>query len=289
VLRGSARIPGASPQDARATTAAGGIAVFQFPVGSVPGTYRLDVITGGGYALAGAAPIEVVVSPPEPSRLEAREAERTPVTPSRPAISASAATEFISGVGQHAVAGARLAEPLVLRVRNSAGAPLSGKVVTLRAVNASVVSDSVVTDSGGLARIDVIVGKQAGPALVTATVDSVEKRATLVVEPTGPVGVVLERDGSRVDGGTIRVPAGRPFRITLSPRDAYGNAVSTADVARLIQQLRGGFNVRSRLLKLTDVVADGPSAQVTFLPLGVGEVNLSIAGATLSVQVVEAR
>jgi hypothetical protein len=75
----------------------------------------------------------------------------------------------------------------------------------------------------------------------------------------------------------------------MSPQDAYGNAVSTADLARLIQQLRGGFNSRSRLLRLTDVTADGAGALVTFMPLGVGEMNLSIAGATVAVQVVEAR
>jgi hypothetical protein len=54
-------------------------------------------------------------------------------------------------------------------------------VVTVRAVNASVPSDGIVTDSAGLARIEVTVGKQAGPALVTATVDSVEKQAEMVV------------------------------------------------------------------------------------------------------------
>jgi hypothetical protein len=276
VLRGSARIPGGPHEDARATTAAGGIAVFQFPVGGVPGTYQLDVITGGGHPLPGAV-VEVVVSPPP-----------LPM-PVLPSTAAPSTTAFVSGVGQHVMAGARLEEPLVLRVRSRAGAPLAGRVVTVRAVNASVASDSVVTDSAGLARIEVIVGKQAGPALVTATVDSVEKQATLVVEASGPVSVVIERDGSRVDGGTISVPEGRPFRVRMSPQDAYGNPVSTADLTRLIQQLRGSFNVRSRLLRLTDVTADGASALVTFMPLGVGEVNLSIAGATVSVQVVAAR
>ncbi|HEX4627861.1 MAG TPA: hypothetical protein VH137_03645, partial [Gemmatimonadales bacterium] len=61
VLRGSARIPGGPHEDARAATAVGGIAVFQFPVGGVPGAYRVNVITGAGYALPGAAPVDVVV------------------------------------------------------------------------------------------------------------------------------------------------------------------------------------------------------------------------------------
>jgi hypothetical protein len=259
--------------------------VFQFPVGGVPGAYRLNVITGAGYALPGAAPVEVVVSPPLPT-LAGAEVRPPPVESGegkRPTI------DFVSGISQRAMAGVRLAEPLVVRVRSGAGAALAGRVVTVRAVNASVPSDGIVTDSAGLARIEVTVGKQAGPALVTATVDSVEKQAEMVVEAAGPVGVVIERDGTRVDGGRIRVPAGRPFRVRMSPQDAYGNAVSTADLARLIQQLRGGFNSRSRLLRLTDVTADGAGALVTFMPLGVGEMNLSIAGATVAVQVVEAR
>ncbi|HKW40224.1 MAG TPA: hypothetical protein VJN39_03145 [Gemmatimonadales bacterium] len=292
VLRGSGRIPGAPAQDARAMTAAGGIAVFQFSVGGVPGTYRLAVMTGAGYSLPGATPIDVVVTPEPPSaRAEPGDAEPALVeaTRARPPVAAAAMTDFVSGSGQHAVAGARLMDPLVFRVRTSAGAPLAGRIITVRAVNASILSDSVVTDSTGLARIEVAVGKQAGPALVTASVDSVEKQAAVVVDAAGPVGVTIERDGSRVDGGTIRVPAGSPFRIRVSPLDPYGNPVSSADVARLIQQLRSGFNVRSRLLKLTNVTPDGASALVTFMPLGVGEVNLSIAGATVSVHVVEAR
>ncbi|HVH66572.1 MAG TPA: hypothetical protein VM716_01755 [Gemmatimonadales bacterium] len=288
VLRGSAQIPGGPAQDARATTAPGGVAVFQFPVGGVPGTYRLDVITGGGHALPGAAPVEIVVSAAKPAPAQVQPSPGEPIG-ALPSVAAPATTEFLSGVGRHAVAGARLGEPLILRVRNSTGAPLAGRVITVRAVNAGVTSDSVVTDSGGLARIEVTAGKQAGPALVTARVDSVEKQASLVVDPAGPVGVVIEREGSRVDGGTITVPEGQPFRVRVSPRDAYGNAVSTADLAPLIQQLRGSFNIRSRLLKLTDVTADGASALVTFTPLGAGEVNLSIAGATVSVQIVATR
>ena len=46
--------------------------------------------------------------------------------------------------------------------------------VTFRAVNAEVGTDSVATDSGGLARVEVTLGKQAGPALVSATVDSLQ-------------------------------------------------------------------------------------------------------------------
>jgi hypothetical protein len=278
VLRGSARIPGGPTEDARATTATGGVAVFQFPVGRMPGIYRLDVVTGAGFALPGVPPLDVQVTAATPAAVGVQ-----------PDIAASATTDFVSGAGQQAMAGTRLAEPLIFRVRSSGGAPLKGKLVTLRTVNAELSSDSLVTDSLGRVRIEVTLGKQAGPALVTASVDSVQKLAPLVVLAAGPVGVVIERDGARVDGGSIKVPAGSPFRIRVSPQDAYGNPVSTADLAGLIQQLRSRFNLRSRLLKLTAVDPDGGSVLVTFTPVAVGEVNLSIAGATVSVQVVAAR
>ncbi len=47
----------------------------------------------------------------------------------------------------------------------------------------------------------------------------------------------MERESEWVPGRVTR------FRV---PSDALDNRVSTADLARLIQQLRAGFNVRSR-------------------------------------------
>ncbi len=204
-------------------------------------------------------------------------------------VVASAATGFVLGVGQHGIARTRLSEPLVFQARSSAGTPLTGKWVTFRAVNAEVAPDSAVTDSAGQARVEVMLGKQAGPALVTASVDSIQKQATLAVEPGAAVSVVIEHDGTRVDAGTMAVAAGSPFRLRVSAQDAYGNAVASADLAHLIQQMRNRFNGQSQLLKMTAVESDGAAALVTLRPTGVGQADLSIAGATVSVQVVPAR
>jgi hypothetical protein len=366
VLRGSARIPGGPAQDARANTAAEGVALFQFPVGRVPGTYHVDVITGSGFAFAGTPPLEIVVAaaPPasaeaQPGRVEVRAGERGPVSVAvvvhdsggnpvvgeavttqpegpdmgvsseshstdslgravftlersavhrggrvtfrvrgralaavelvRADVAAAATTGFVAGTGQQGIARTRLSEPLVLQVRSAAGAPIPGKVVTFRAVNAEVAPDSAVSDSAGLARAEATLGKQAGPALVTATVDSIQKQAVLRVEPAAPAGVVIERDGMRVDGGTTAVATGSVFRIRVSTQDAFGNPVPTADLARLIQQMRNGFNAQSQLLKMTSVESDGGAALVTFRAFGVGQSDLSIAGATVSVQIVATR
>ena len=365
VLRGSAAIPGAG-QDAQATTDAGGVAVFQMPVGRVPATYRLEVVTGSGATIAGTPPLELVVGAAapaavdvQPARVELRGDERgalpvqvavrdslgnavtgepvvlqpdgpdmgiaaaTRVTDSlghavfsveragvrrggrllirlrgqslggveviRTDILAIATSGFVAGTGQRGIARTRLNDPVVFRIRNSIGQPIAGKTVAFRAVNADVTPDSVATDSAGLARVDVTLGKQAGPALLTATVDSVQKQASFSVEPAAPVSVVIERDGMRVDGSTMAVPANATFVIRVSAQDAYGNAVGTADLARMIQKMRNRYNQQSQLLKMIGVESDGAAALVTFKPAGVGQADLSIAGATVSVNVVPGR
>ncbi len=169
------------------------------------------------------------------------------------------------------------------------GRPLVGKVVMFRAVNAEVGTDSVVTDSAGLARVEVTLGKQAGPALVTATIDSLQRQAALSVDPAAPASVIIERDGNRVDGGTMVVTLGVTFVLRVSALDAYGNPVATTDLARMIQKMRTRFNLQSQLLKMISVESDGGAATATFKPVAAGQADLSIAGATVSVAVAQAR
>ena len=366
VLRGSSGIPGGPPQDARAVTDASGTAVFRFPVGRVPATYTLEIVTGSGASIPGTPPLEVVVGPAgpvvaavQPGHVELRAGERGPISllvtvrdslgntvpgeavslrPDGPDMGvatetrstdslgraafgieraavrrggkltirvrgqpvgsvdvvrtdmvAPASTGFVSGTGQRGTARTRLSEPLVFQVRSNLGRPLVGKVVAFRAVNADVETDSVVTDSAGLARVDVTLGNHAGPALVTATVDSLQRQAALSVEPGPPTGVILERDGTRVDAGTMTVLVGRTFVVRVSAQDAYGNTVPMPNLARLIQNVRTRFNLKSTLLRVVSVESDGGAATVAFRPEGVGQADLTIAGATVSVKIVQAR
>lgn len=366
VLRGSAAIPGGPGQDAKATTDASGVALFQLPVGRVPATYRLDVVTGSGATIAGTPPLELAVGiaapsavEVQPARVELRDGETGPLSLSvvvrdslgnavtgevavlqadepdmgvaaetrvtdslghatfsveraavrqggklmvrvrgqplagvdviRTDVLAVAASGFVAGAGQRGIARTRLNDPVVFQIRNSLGRPIAGKIVAFRAVNADVNPDTVVTDSAGLARVEVTLGKQAGPALVTATVDSTQKQVSFSVDPAAPVSVAIERDGMRVDGSTMAVPANATFVIRVSAQDAYGNAVGTADLARMIQKMRNRYNLQSQLLKIVGVESDGSAALVTFKPVGVGQADLSIAGATVSVKVVPGR
>jgi len=87
----------------------------------------------------------------------------------------------------------------------------------------------------------------------------------------------------------MAVPANATFVLRVSAQDAYGNAVGTADLARMIQKMRNRYNLQSQLLKMIGVESDGAAALVTFKPVGVGQADLSIAGATVSVNVVPGR
>jgi len=75
----------------------------------------------------------------------------------------------------------------------------------------------------------------------------------------------------------------------VSAQDAYGNTVPMANLARLIQNVRTRFNLKSTLLRVVSVASDGGAAAVTFRPEGVGQADLTIAGATVSVTIVQAR
>src|SRR6266446_10612141 len=97
-------------------------------------------------------------------------------------------------------------------------------------------------------------------ALPISTVDSLQRQATLSVDPAAPAGVIIERDGNRVDGGTVIATAGVAFRLRVSAQDAYGNPVPTADLARMIQKMRNRFNLQSQLLKMISVESDGGAA-----------------------------
>src|SRR5204863_5724740 len=127
----------------------------------------------------------------------------------------SAGTGFGGGGGQRGVARTVLPEQLVFQAHSASGRPLPGRVVVFRARNAQIARDSVVTDSTGRARVDVTLGSQAGPALLTASLDSVQAAETLHVDPGPAVELILERDGARVDGGRIIVERDVPFALTL--------------------------------------------------------------------------
>jgi hypothetical protein len=197
-------------------------------------------------------------------------------------------TGFVAGRGQRGMARTRLSEPLVFQAYSVSGRPLPGRVVRLRARNAQV-SDSAVTDSTGRAPIAVMLGAQAGSAVVTASLDSVEVAETLSVHPGPAVELMLERDGMRVDGRRILVELDVPFVLTLKARDGYGNLLPTASLVRRLQDVLRQYDARRQLVEFVGVTTDSLTAALTFKPIALGTTALTIAAgltATVSVDVV---
>jgi hypothetical protein len=205
---------------------------------------------------------------------------------------AGAGSGFQPSSGQRGGARTLLSEPLVFQARTPSGRPLPGRVVVFRARNAQLARDSAVTDSVGRARVDVTLGSRAGPAVVTASLDSVQAAETLAVDPGPAVELILERDGARVDGGRIIVERDVPFALTLKARDGYGNLIPTVSLARTLQDVLRQYNARSQLLRFVGVQSDSLTATLKFKPIAIGTTDLTIAAgltASVSVEVVRPR
>jgi hypothetical protein len=196
------------------------------------------------------------------------------------------ASGFLPGDERAGVAGMALDAPVAFRVRGRSGRALPGRVVAFAAHNATVAPVRAVTDSQGLARVRVTLGTKAGTAVLTATVDSVQRGDTLHVRPGPATAVVIERNDVRVDGGQVRVSVDSSFVLAVSARDGYDNPAPIGALARALDQTRAKFNRSSRLLRLVDVTADRWTALVTFRPLARGTGPLTLAGATVVVDVV---
>jgi hypothetical protein len=294
-LRGSSSIPGGAVRDVQAVTDESGLAVFSVPAGQGPGVYRLEVVSSAGATLLGRPTVDLVVRAGrsaavdvQPSQVDLGGAKDGPLGVRVVAVG-SVGTGFVSSGGKGGVARTLLPAPLVFQARSVSGGPLPGRVVKFRSRNAQVAPDSAVTDSAGRARVDVTLGSQAGSAVVTASLDSVEVAETLRVDPGHAVELILEREGMRVDGGRIIVELGVPFTLTVKARDGYGNRVSTAFLARALTDIAPRFNARRQLLKALGVRSDSLTASLTFKPTGLGTTDLTIAGgltASVSVEVV---
>jgi len=125
--------------------------------------------------------------------------------------------------------------------------------------------------------VDVTLGVRAGTAVVTASVEAVQRSETLVVHAAAPVELTLERDGARVDQGHIVVELGVPFTLAVKARDAYGNVVPTVVLSRTLQDVARHFNTPWQLLKLQSVQSDSVATYLRFKPLALGTTDLTLA------------
>ncbi|MBS1871752.1 MAG: Ig-like domain-containing protein [Acidobacteria bacterium] len=104
-----------------------------------------------------------------------------------PTVTVGAVT-IVSGNGQTTTASTAFGAPLVVKVTDGSGQPLSGLQVTFSATGATATlgSPAVTTDSSGQASTAVTAGASAGTVIVTASTNGVQTQFTLTIAPPGP-------------------------------------------------------------------------------------------------------
>ena len=183
----------------------------------------------------------------------------------------------------------QLNQLLTFRARTRLGSAAAGRTVTFRGVNAEVSPSLALTDSLGETHVGVRLGDRAGSAVVFASIDSMEKYMTLGVEPGAPVELVLEHNGTRVDGGRIAVKLDTTFTLRLTARDGVGNVVNPAILTARLRERMAAFNSTIRMVRLTTVEEDPTGIELTFRAIGAGSTELRISAGMSTVVRVDVR
>jgi hypothetical protein len=260
VLRGSGRIVGGAGGDAEATTDTRGIAQFRFPVSGGAGTTSLTVATAGGEPLVEPAAIELITVVPAPP----------PVRVRRPAPDR---TGFVLGLGQRGRVGETAPLPVVFEVRDSAGVAMAGVPVTLTVANGRLSGAGERTDSLGQVRATVTFGERAGvPTVVTGTVGTITRAATLYPAPGMPSRLVVLSDGNALTGQLV-VLTQRPAELRVYCRDGFGNTVPLAGLRVTVGD--------DHVVRVTDVTSDSRGGSITVTARSAGSTNLVIQGSGL--------
>jgi hypothetical protein len=202
-----------------------------------------------------------------------------------------ATTGFLLPATLHGYVGNRLAEPLVFEARTRLGQPAVRRAVSFRAMNATVSPAATTTDSVGRARIEVALGERVGPAVVVATIDSLEKVVTLQVEPGPAVELVLEHHGLRVNGRWVGVGLDTTFVVRLRTLDAYGNTTDLAGLARMLRETP--FDARIPIVHVVSIKEEPSAVALTLKAIRTGRATIRLRTADINaafgVEVVDAR
>lgn len=180
-------------------------------------------------------------------------------------------------------AGNGLSEPVVFEARNRAGRPAPGRSVAFRAVNASVTPTTGTTDSAGRVRVEVTLGERVGPAILVATVDSIEKRVTLQVGPGPAVDMVIEHNGFRVNGRWVVVAQDTTFTIRLRASDAFGNVTGLAGLARMLRD--SPIDARVPLVRVVSVQEEPASVALVLKAIRPGRATIKFRAVDISASI----
>jgi hypothetical protein len=183
-------------------------------------------------------------------------------------------TGFLPTPTLSGVVGDALGAPVVFEARTRLGGPAVGRAVAFRAENATVSPTTAATDAQGRARAEITLGERAGPAIVVATIDSLERKLTLQVEPGPPVEFVMEHNGARVDGRWLVVGLETTFVVRVRTRDAYGNTTGVASLARTLRETlpASAFQV----VRLLSVQEEPSAVALTFRAISPGRATVRL-------------
>lgn len=134
----------------------------------------------------------------------------------------------ISGDAQTSIAGALLAQPLVVELQGVDGGPIPGATVTFRAVSAgaSVGAATATTDAVGLASTTLTLGQTTGTYSFEAASGALAP-VTITATATAAAVAKLVFITAPPDTVTVAIPFA-PVRVALA--DGYGNRVRTAGI-----------------------------------------------------------
>lgn len=141
-------------------------------------------------------------------------------------------TQFIAGANQRGLVHQAARAPLVLEVRDTAGRPVPGYPVRFGVVNGEVRPASTVTDSVGIAAVQVTLGDRAGTVVITANVGRVSRQALLYAAPGPAQSLEVVRDGRSV--ALVTITSRDTVVLRAVTRDAYGNDVPIYGIAPLV-------------------------------------------------------
>ena len=188
-------------------------------------------------------------------------------------------------------AGNGLGEPVVFQARTRLGRPAVGRMVMFRAVNAMLMPSTVFTDSLGRARVEVTLGERVGPATIWATVDSVEKRVSLQVDPGPAIELVLEHNGFRVNGRWVGVGLDTTFVVRLRLLDAFGNSTDVAGLARMLRATP--IDKQIPIVRVVSIEEEPSGVALTLKAIQTGRASVKLRTADISaaflVEVVDVR
>ena len=266
VLLGSARFAGDGAADATAVTDERGLAQFRFPAGGTAGTFRLAVWVDGDSL---AVPAELQLSVVAPIVAVPPPAPRPPAAP----LPAADRTGFVLGMAQRGRVGETAPLPVVFEVRDSGGAAIPGVAVSLSAVNGRLLGAQPTTDAQGQVRAQVVFGERAGvPTVISGTVGSIVRQATLFPTAAPPSRLVVLLDGNAMAGQVVLL-ASRAAQLRIFCRDRFGNPVALAGLQAAVGD--------ERVLRVTDVTSDTLGGEVTVTAGKAGSTNLVIQGSGL--------